>query len=336
MPLSDEEAASIISHFYGIRGEMSRLSTEKDDTFKVEAADARTFIFKVGHPAEPISEIDFQVRLLQHISQVAPELPVPRAFPSIGGDLLVTFTDQWQQERVARLMSYMHGNLWDGATSNASQRFKIGEILARLRHATADFIHPADSRSVAWDVKNLARLRPLLKNIDEPTQHNRLEAALDRLVPLLRRVPELRMQVLHNDFNNSNLLVDPTNPEFVIGVIDFGDAVRTAIAIDVSTAMLSLLPRDAVIEPMSDLFSNGRDFLRGYLSQADLTREELQLIPHLTMARAVARALLSTWMAKKFPENAPYLQRNAASVWAQLDWFLARSVSKVSGVLEAS
>lgn len=149
----------------------------------------------------------------------------------------------------------------------------------------------------------------------------------------------LRRQVLHNDFNKSNLLADPDRPEVLTGVIDFGDATRTAIAIDVATALLNQLPR--VTGPDSagtarltgDIFSDSRDVLRGYQSRADLTPAELRLIPHLVMARVVTRALISTHRAAQFPGNAPYLLRNTEPGWAQLDWFLGRSMAEVSECL---
>src|SRR5690606_2961075 len=140
-----------------------------------------------------------------------------------------------------------------------------------------------------------------------------------------------RFQVLHNDFSRSNIVVDHDSPHFVTGIIDFGDAVRTAIAIDVSTALLNQLP--SFNRP--DLFMEGRDLLRGYLRIADLQEEELLLIPHLVMARVIARALLTTWRAAKFPENQTYILRNTGQGWAQMEWFLERSIDEVSEQLVA-
>ena len=138
----------------------------------------------------------------------------------------------------------------------------------------------------------------------------------------------LRRQVLHNDFNKSNLLADPARPDVITGIIDFGDATRTAIAIDVATALLNQLPRDGVLT--GDIFADGRDLLDGYRSRADLTPGELRLIPQLVMARVVARALISTHRAAQFPANAAYLLRNTEPGWAQLDWFLEHSVPEVT------
>lgn len=145
----------------------------------------------------------------------------------------------------------------------------------------------------------------------------------------------LPTQVLHNDFNLSNIVVNPASANYVAGIIDFGDAVRTAVAVDVSTALLNQLPRQDVHHD-TDLFANGRDLLRGYLEVAKLSEEELYLIPHLTMGRACARLMISTSLARQFPDNATYLLRNTEPGWAQLLWLLSRSEAVISEQFRAS
>jgi Ser/Thr protein kinase RdoA (MazF antagonist) len=187
---------------------------------------------------------------------------------------------------------------------------------------------------VAWDVQHLPALRPLLASIPDPGRRAQLARGLDRFALIEDQVAGLRRQVLHNDFNKSNLLADPDRPGVLTGVIDFGDATRTAIAIDVATALLNQLPRVTGPARLSgDIFGDGRDVLRGYLSRADLTPGELRLIPHLVMARVVARALISTHQATQFPGNAAYLLRNTEPGWAQLAWFLDHSMAEVTECL---
>jgi len=332
--LAEVEAAALLREHYGLCGTLKRLATEKDDTFHVQSSGG-DFVFKIGNPAEPWAEIDFQVKLLQHAIAHDPGLPIPQVIASKNDETLLPFTDSFGQKRIARLMSWLPGTPLDSTHSTVEGRVQIGRLLARLRHATAGFSHPADSRVLAWDVKNLPRLAPLLAVIDDRRQHQQLSSALERFNTLHGRVLALRRQVLHNDFSQSNIVVNHQRSEFVTGLIDFGDAVRTAIAIDVSTALLNQLPRDAASHPLDDLFGQGKDVLRGYLQIAELSAEELELIPHLTMARVVTRALLSIARAKQFPENRLYILRNTGPGWAQLDWFLARSVDEVSATLEA-
>jgi Ser/Thr protein kinase RdoA (MazF antagonist) len=97
----------------------------------------------------------------------------------------------------------------------------------------------------------------------------------------------------------------------------------------VATALLNQLPPEAG----PDIFAEGRDLLRGYLSVAELTAQELALVPHLVMARVVARALLTNWRARIMPDNATYILRNTQQGWSQLAWFLARTPAAVSAAL---
>ncbi len=328
------EASALLFAMFGVRGELSRLSTEKDDTFLVSAASGAKFILKVANPAEQVAELDFEVRLLMHLEQADSSLPVPRVIADSAARPYVPVRDRAGQPRHARLLSYLHGTPLDRTTSTAAERFRVGELLARLRHATADFSHPADTRTLAWDVKHLLDLSPLLTYIDDAGRRADLELALKRFSALQVRIGGLRTQVLHNDFNRSNLIVDHDHPQFVTGVIDFGDAVRTAIAIDVATALANQLPRDASGDPSEDLFAAARDLMRGYLSVAELTSDEVDLIPHLVMARVIARALISSWRAKAFPENADYILRNTEQGWAQLKWFLVQSPDDIGSLLQ--
>ena len=124
-------------------------------------------------------------------------------------------------------------------------------------------------------------------------------------------------------------MADPKLPTFISGIIDFGDTVRTAIVIDASTAMLNQLP-----EKMDgEIFAHGRDLLRGYLRVADLTEEELALIPALIMSRLTTRILLSTAMANRVPSVADYVLRNNHMTWGQIDWFLNRSMDQLGNEL---
>jgi Ser/Thr protein kinase RdoA (MazF antagonist) len=349
MPAS--EAEDLARDRYGLDATAARLATEKDDTFRLEAevagpADgrartgagvARRWILKVAHPAEPAAEIDFQTALLAHVARAEPALPVPRVAQDLQGNRWAMITDAAGQRRAVRLMTWCPGVPLDRIGSSRAQRRATGELLARLRHATAGFAHPADSPVVAWDVQHLPRLRPLLASIPDPGRRAQLARGLDRFALIEDQVAGLRRQVLHNDFNKSNLLADPDRPGVLTGIIDFGDATRTAIAIDVATALLNHLPRDAGPGEQDrltgDIFHDGRDVLQGYLSWADLTPDELRLIPHLVMARVVTRALISTHRAAQFPDNAAYLLRNTEPGWAQLDWFLDHSVAEVTGWL---
>lgn len=323
--IAPAEAAAIARTQYGLDGALHRLDTEKDDTFRLDAQGGR-FILKIANPGEGFGELDLQVSVLRHLEAHAPDLPVPRVLPDRRGEFLPAV----RGNRRVRLMTFLPGTVLDTVTPTAAERHDIGRMLARLRHGLAGFDHPEARRTLAWDVRHLPSLTPLLNYV--PARHKQaLAEGMLRFKTLMPRIEALPRQVLHNDFSRSNLLV--ARPGGVTGIIDFGDVVETAVAIDVSTALLNQLPRDAATRSVEDLLAEPREVLAGYLEIADLSREERALLPHLIMGRVIARALLSLWRAATFPDNATYILRNTDQGWAQLDWFLARDPDALSELL---
>ncbi|AZN96049.1 serine kinase [Mesorhizobium sp. M9A.F.Ca.ET.002.03.1.2] len=332
-PVGAAEAEVIAERLYNIRGSATRFETEKDDTFLLDCADRGKFVLKIAHPSERVEELDFQVTLLRHIAERAPDLPIPHPHRDVDGADLPVVTTSAGERRVVRLVTFLDGIPLDRTVSTAQQRERIGEVLAKLRHAMADFSHPADSRTLAWDVTHLLDLSDLLGFIPAGGKRAWTIRALERFAEIKPQLDLCRRQVLHNDFNTSNLVVDHTCSEFLTGVIDFGDAVRTAIAVDVSTALMNQMPKTFDRGKRRDLFDEPRDILRGYLRHAELTDEELRLIPFLAQGRLAVRALLTCWRAELFPENSRYILRNTEAGWAHLEWFNSMSTAQISDLL---
>ena len=330
--LTELEAINLLWDFFGIAGDVVRFPTEKDDTFRVDLPGGGYYLLKVANPFENESELAFECELLQHVAATDPKLPIPRLVPTVEGAVQFWMVDGTGNRRHARLMTYLEGIPLDGMPGplDASDREKIGEVLARLRLAMAGVQHRADGRFVAWNVQNFLRLDTLLEHVKDPGRRRSIAEAMSRFAALAERIASLRRQVVHNDFNRSNIIVDRLRPEFVTGIIDFGDCVRTAIAIDAATALLNQLPRNASEQSSADLFSNAHDLLRGYLRIADLSDEELALIPHLIMARCATRALITTWRAQLFPDRAKNILRYTESDWSNLEWLLSRSNDQLS------
>ena len=320
--MTEDEAVELARVHFGIDGKPTRFATEKDDTFRIAPASGPRYVLKVANPTEDVAEIDFQIRVLEHVATRAPALPIPRVIPNKTGEGHFAYHDRAGQRRQVRLMSFVEGLPLSEVVIDVRGREEIGRLLATLRLALADFSHPTETRIVPWDVKNLPTLAPLLPEITDTAWRAKLETVLERFASIEPRLKQCRQQVLHNDFTRSNIVADPNLPTFISGIIDFGDTVRTAIAIDAATAMLNQLPE----KMEGEIFAHGRDLLRGYLRIADLTAEELALIPPLIMSRLTTRILLSTAMANRVPSVADYVLRNNHMTWGQIDWFLNRSM----------
>ena len=326
--MEEAEAADVVRERYGLTGTFTRFATEKDDTFLVTPQAGRRIVFKLSNPQEDPADIALQTALLLHVETTDPGLPVPRIVRARDGSATFAIVDRAGQTRIARALSYLEGTPLDRLETTPAERRMLGALLGRLRHAMAGFAHPHDERVIAWDVKHLPRLRGLARHVAESTHRSAIERGLDRYGQLYDRIAALPRQVVHNDCGRSNIVADRASPGFVSGIIDFGDVVRTAVAIDVATTLLNQLS----ILPADDIFVHGRDVLGGYLSTAPLGAAELAMVPHLVMGRVIARALITTWRAGMMPDNATYILRNTRPGWHQLDWFLARSVDDVSAI----
>ncbi|MDF3904087.1 phosphotransferase [Paracoccus sp. AS002] len=321
-----DEALAVLETHYGLTGTLQRLDTEKDDTFRLATPRGERFIAKYSNPDEDPAELSLQADLLDHLARVDPGLPVPRVVHSRDGLGFFTVTDSHGQPRMVRMLTYLEGTPLDRIDPTPEERFRLGATLARLRLAMAGFSHPHEAREIAWDVQHLPKLAFLLDGVTDPDHHAMLAEGMARFRQIEGKLRTCRRQVLHNDFNRSNVVVDRSDPAFVTGVIDFGDALRTYIVIDLSTALL------AYLEPEGGpaMFDRGRDLLAGYLSVADLTPDELEVLPHLVMARVIARALITTWRARQFPDNEPYIMRNTHQGWQQLRQFLSLPPDRIS------
>lgn len=328
--MQSDEATQVLATVYGIHGELSRLPSEKDDTFKVVVDGQPQAVIKIANPHDPEDELDLQIKLMQHVEQADPSIPIPHVLTSIDGEVLTTIVDQAGQTRKVWAISFLPGAVLDTFDTDARERELIGRVLGKIRLATVGFDHPKADRMVAWDVAYIDKVGALIEFIHDPREKELVQGVLDRMAELKPRVDALRQQVLHNDFSRSNILGDRNSPDFITGIIDFGDCSRTAIAIEVSTAMMHHLPRDMAENPEQDLFDRARDILKGYLAVADLTEEELKLLPHLTMARVAVRCLISLRRAQLFPYNETYILRNTQPSWGQLEWYLARSVEETT------
>ena len=327
--MEPEDVLVLLRDRYGLTGSLKRFDTEKDDTLLVTCPEGDRIVLKIANPLESEQEIALQLELLRYIRDEDPSLAVPHPVETDDGSLYFWIEDRAGQRRIVRALSFLDGTPLDQIDSTSLERERLGRVLGRLRLAMQDFSHPHDSREIAWDVKHLSKLRGLLSHIQDPGHRTALEKGFERFEAIHPTLADCRSQVLHNDCSRSNIVVDRDRSSFVTGIIDFGDVVRTAIAIDVSTTLLNQLPETA----RPDLFAEGKDVLAGYLRVADLTEAELAVVPHLVMARIVARALITSWRAAQFPENAQYIMRNTHQGWSQLDWFLSRSVGEVTQTL---
>ena len=182
--------------------------------------------------------------------------------------------------------------------------------------ALRGFFHPRAGRSFLWDTKNALGLRPLVPSIPDPRHRAIVDGLLDRYEQRVTPAwPRLRSQVIHGDFALDNALLD--DRDRVVGIIDFGDIVHSALATDLASSLSSVLrTRDE-----DDVFRAARLLIDGFQSRVGLEPLELELLADLLAARLCTIVSISAWRVISYPENAEYIQAWDPGSWMLLNLF---------------
>jgi hydroxylysine kinase len=307
--ISNEAAARAAHELFGVRGEVKALDSERDQNFRVSASDYDHYVLKIANRAEDPSVLDLQRAALDHIAACAPELRVPRVVRSPDGNWCGQVSDEDGVVHRAWMLSYLPGRPLASAPRTPRLLRALGGEVARLGRALRGFFHPAAGRVLLWDVKHTGSLRDHLHHV-EPAGRRRLASqALDEFDAHLHpELPGLRSQIIHNDANESNVLVDPADPQQLVGFIDFGDIVHTALVNDLAVAIASSVTDGE--RPVLD----AAEIVAGYHSVTPLAEEEVRLLFELWKARLLAGVLISAWRSKLHPDNVAYI--SADDVWA--------------------
>jgi Ser/Thr protein kinase RdoA (MazF antagonist) len=306
-PLADDAAVAVLAARYGIpNATVARLATERDDSFHV-TSEYGEFVLKVAHPADDPLLVNLQTSAMAFANEVDPAIPLQRVLPSLDGEIeAVLETDAG--ERVMRVLTWLPGGLMRGTTPTPDQLFELGEMQGRLAAALEDFRHPAAQREFAWSVEHLAGLRPMLAAAPE------LTPAFERFTALHARIAALPHQVVHNDINFDNTIVDPASAPggYVTGIIDFGDALYTARAIDLGVTASYLIDPAVGLPSIEPL-------VEGYRTRNPLLPVELELLPELIRGRLVQRVLIPAYLQATAADGAAYANRSFVHTRAQFE-----------------
>ena len=288
---------------YGMEAEVAPLRGERDTNFLVLVDGAASYVLRIANPAEPRVLADFRAAALQHIEHSARSLPVPRIRPTLAGE--PGFELQGVDgRRFGQLVSYLPGTPMASLRDGTRQCRHLGEVAARMALALQAFDHPGARHALLWDIGQAAQAMRYVHHTGTPEHKAIVSRVLmtfvERVAPVLAG---LRAQVIHNDLNPHNILTSEDGKE-VVGIIDFGDIVHSALVNDVAVAC-SYLIRDA-----SDPLGPICDFLTAYCDILPLEERELELLPDLVATRLALTVVITNWRAALHPDNASYILRN--------------------------
>ena len=317
-PLSCARAAALAHDGYGLEVHAERLTGERDENFRLTAADGTQYVLKIANAAEDPAVSELLTAALRHVACADPALPCPRVVAARGGAAQVDIADGAGARRTARLLTYLPGVLLGAAPRSAQQRRACGRVAARLSRALREFRHPAAQRALIWDLGQMGQVQRLLAELPELPHRQAAAGVLMRVVPVIEaQFPHLRRQVVHNDLNPLNILVAAGDATQVTGIIDFGDLTHTALVADVAVAAAELIPPQCA--PGEGGAAQAVYELAGaYHENLPLLPEEWALLGTLVAARLVANVVVPAWHVQRNPAAGHYSAPDPAVIQARL------------------
>jgi hydroxylysine kinase len=299
-PLSEPEAARLVAANWGIEGAVEHLAAEVDENFRLDAPGG-PYLLKVVPTAEDPALTELVTAALVHV-EAAGEVEAQRVIPTPSGARLVSFEDAAGETRRARLTDFLEGRTLSSIELDAELRRRLGATLARLARCLRGFDHPGADRELSWDLRHAGRMQAMLADLGPGPGRAELTACLEEFdTAVVPRLESLPVQIVHNDLSRDNAVLTAGGE---IGVIDFGDIVRTQRVNDLAVAMADQV--EAGADPLADAL----DVAAGYVGEEPLEAAEIELLPELVRARVVMRIVGGEWRAARFPENRDYLARN--------------------------
>jgi len=228
-------------------------------------------------------------------------LPVPSTVRDVHGADHVAFGSEGGS---ARLQRFLLGTPWREVTSTVALGESLGRSLAAVHCACAAFEHVSASRTHSWDVARCDQHADKLRHVgDEGRRHalaRVLKAHTQRILPTLGRC---KQGMLHGDFNDENVLV---NGEQLVGLLDFGDALRGALVQDVGITLAYAAQRGDVPNlPLAAAIVQGYATGRAADGEA-LSSDERRLLFPLMLGRLSTTVLVGEARRAAEPDHATW------------------------------
>jgi hydroxylysine kinase len=304
-------AQALAAERYGLPATAHRLSSERDQNFRLRTLDGREYVLKIANPGEDRAVTNLQTAALLHLAAADSSLPIPRIFPALDGTLELDVVFDDGSTRVVRLLSFLAGSPLHTVEASAALRRDLGQCAARLTRGLQDFSHSGANHKLLWDLQHAAELRPLIDAVPAD-RRDLVKRFLDGFeTHALPALPRLPSQPVHNDLNPHNVVVGPANHNRVAGIIDFGDLAFTARVNDLAiAAAYQVADSDEPLVPACEMIA-------AYQAVLPLEPEELDVLFDLIATRIAMTIVISSWRAVRYPENRDYILRNNAPAWAR-------------------
>ncbi|MCU0647310.1 MAG: aminotransferase class III-fold pyridoxal phosphate-dependent enzyme [Gemmatimonadaceae bacterium] len=317
----------ILTDHWGITAHVQPLPGEYDLNVRVVGADGRDHVLKIMRPGCDPAFVALCCDVHRHLAQHAPLLPLARVVPTTSGAMVATVHDPAGESRLAWLLTALPGVAYALVRPHPPSLLgELGETVARLHGALADFRHPLLTRALKWDLTRAEWIADALDAIDDPVRRLRLAEIVARYRAVLDVVRAQPVQAIHNDLNDWNLLVarDADGVPRLTGLIDFGDVLEGPVVAELAIAGAYLVLDHP--HPERALAA----FVAGYNRVSPLTATQCDLLWPLLLMRLAVSVTNAAMVRQERPDD-PYVSISEGPAWR----FLARAATTADAQMRA-
>jgi 4-aminobutyrate aminotransferase-like enzyme/Ser/Thr protein kinase RdoA (MazF antagonist) len=314
-----EAARSLARERYGVEGEVTVLPSDRDRNFLVEDREGPGLVLKVSNALEDRDFLEFQVELLERLQEADLPFRVPRPVAARDGRPLGELRTEGGHTHLVRAVDWIPGRLLARVRPRTDALLEqTGAMLGALDRALAGWDPPAARRELQWDLRRgRAVAGEGAADLDDPDRRGLVERVVEACDRTLRPLEaDLPTAVIHGDGNDWNVLVStpraPDEPAGVVGLIDFGDVVRSWRVGEVAVAAAyAMLDRADPVEAAARVTA-------GYHAAHPLTEPELDALWALARLRLAVSVVLAHRQRRARPDN-DYLSVTEDAAWRLLE-----------------
>lgn len=317
-----DEITAIAASAFGLRAvDISALPGDLEVNRRIRGAldgEDGTFLLRLYVSGLPRQTIEFQRDLVDHVLAKDPAL-AGRLQQFLGQGTRVQRAIYRGDDVNAALMEYLPGELLAKTSPHSPALLRdLGALLGRVDRALLDFEGEAApaAEDPSWHLLDApTTIAPRLSSIDEgPRRRDLVARVLDRYAKDSEaKVASLRTSVTHHDANENNVLVQvQPGAQRVSGLIDFGDAIRSATVTEpaIAAAYAALGKRD----PLGAM----AQVVAGYHGELALSGGEFEVLFDLALLRLAASVAVSSHRVRS-GEASEYQLISQGPAWAALE-----------------
>ena len=187
-----------------------------------------------------------------------------------------------------------------------------------------------------WDLNHLLTYRKLLPHLEDDKERKMAEIVLDTFEQhVCPKILNFKKGIIHGDANGLNIIVQRDNlDEYqMVGLIDFGDCVSSCYVFDLGILLAYVMAENLDLETQNgiSLTEFVTPILHGYTNSFPLSREEIDCLYYIAMARCCQSCLNGALSFKREPWNT-YLLTSPAKCWRVIELMLSTSKEKVDEI----